>query len=126
MLHCRKHPVGFWAVIACYALMNSRLAWHRGPDGGEPAGVVTSRSAAAGRARAERPRDRALRSRLTLAVMAARDTAKPPALRAVRTGAGLGRRPGAAPSAAGTARGPAAKPAPGDGGRAGPAAGRTA
>jgi transcriptional regulator with XRE-family HTH domain len=58
-------------------------------------------------------------------VMATGDTAKPPALRAVRTGAGLGRRPGAAPSA-GSARGPAAEPATGDGARAGLAAAGTA
>jgi DNA-binding XRE family transcriptional regulator len=59
-------------------------------------------------------------------VMPTGDVAKPPALRAIRTGAGLGRRPGAAPSAAGSGRGPVAESATGRGARAGLAAAGTA
>jgi DNA-binding XRE family transcriptional regulator len=57
--------------------------------------------------------------------MPTRDTAKPPALRAVRTGAARGGRAGAAPSVS-SARGPAAGPATGAAARADLAAAGTA
>src|ERR1019366_6407179 len=100
-----------------------------GPPGGRCAGGaavgVPGRGPAPGRSRAGAPPGSRFPRWTMFTVMATGDTAKPPALRAVRTGAGLGGRPGAAPSA-GSARGPAAEPATGDGARAGLAAAGTA